>query len=169
MIRILYNNFKERYAEFKPRNLFIFVQFTTMSTEGESAESKLWRKGDPLERARNVPLNVPEFHFALSKFPECELLRNKKIVQEAGALGDMSDAELKIRLVHSRWYNPLCHNCHYKTDVRKLKRCKGCKLVWYCDEKCQKENWKLHKPLCTSTQIEPDPECPYKMHITHLK
>ena len=27
-------------------------------------------------------------------------------------------------------------------------RCSGCKLVYYCDKLCQKEDWALHKKLC---------------------
>jgi hypothetical protein len=29
-----------------------------------------------------------------------------------------------------------------------LKLCAGCKGVWYCGPRCQKEHWKLHKTLC---------------------
>ena len=43
---------------------------------------------------------------------------------------------------------PACSYCN-STPI-KLKRCKGCKSVWYCDAKCQVKHWKTHKRDCKS-------------------
>lgn len=32
--------------------------------------------------------------------------------------------------------------------VGQFKACAGCCKVWYCDRKCQKKDWKTHKPNC---------------------
>src|SRR5213080_2328666 len=38
-----------------------------------------------------------------------------------------------------------CSNC--QKPYAKL-RCGKCKLSYYCDKECQKENWKVHKNVC---------------------
>ena len=52
-----------------------------------------------------------------------------------------------------RWAAPLrepeCASCHSKTE--NLKRCSGCKRVFYCSKTCQKNHWKEHKPDCQSS------------------
>lgn len=47
----------------------------------------------------------------------------------------------------SEWFS-LCQVC--LKDDKKLKKCSGCKLVFYCGIKCQKFHWKYrHRYLCT--------------------
>ena len=43
-----------------------------------------------------------------------------------------------------------CENCGKREFARerKLKRCARCKVVLYCSEKCQKEDWHHHKESC---------------------
>jgi len=46
-----------------------------------------------------------------------------------------------------------CYNCFVfdwkQPHMDTLKRCKECRLVWYCDEMCQKEHWhNTHKKQC---------------------
>jgi len=49
-----------------------------------------------------------------------------------------------------QWAPPLkepeCAFCHSKTSD--LKRCLGCKKVFYCGKKCQTQDWKKHKSNC---------------------
>ena len=36
-----------------------------------------------------------------------------------------------------------------------LKRCGNCKLAWYCDEDCQRADWKAgHKAVCRSDSLK---------------
>ena len=42
--------------------------------------------------------------------------------------------------------NQECAFCHSKSGT--LKRCLGCKKVFYCGKACQKEHWKKHKTEC---------------------
>ncbi|XP_066595162.1 histone-lysine N-methyltransferase SMYD3 isoform X2 [Prorops nasuta] len=41
-----------------------------------------------------------------------------------------------------------CDNC-LKSDTQLLK-CSGCQYVYYCDRKCQKESWSIHKQECSN-------------------
>lgn len=43
-----------------------------------------------------------------------------------------------------------CHKCGTAEEEgkEKLLCCGGCKSVYYCNKKCQKQGWKVHKPDC---------------------
>mmetsp|Transcript_1381 Transcript_1381/g.3081 ORF Transcript_1381/g.3081 Transcript_1381/m.3081 type:complete len:135 (-) Transcript_1381:199-603(-) len=42
-----------------------------------------------------------------------------------------------------------CAHCGaMEAGEHKLKRCKGCHQVWFCDSTCQLEGWKDHKVWC---------------------
>ncbi|GAQ87830.1 hypothetical protein KFL_003800060 [Klebsormidium nitens] len=141
-----------------------------------SKEVVAWeREPDFDTRVKTVPVDFPEFQLALSKYPQCELERNREIVRRA-----LSDSEQPhwlpdtYMLVKFRWENPICQYCRRKpriprreTDVR-LKKCTACHLVWYCSKECQKADWvKAHKQWCTNLPnvTEVDPTCPYKMAV----
>jgi len=49
--------------------------------------------------------------------------------------------------------NKFCVNCFIfnwkQPNINLLKRCTGCRMMWYCDDKCQKEHWNnTHKNQC---------------------
>ena len=37
-----------------------------------------------------------------------------------------------------------CSYCHKAAE----KKCSACKLFYYCDKDCQKNDWKYHKHYC---------------------
>ncbi|TBU40602.1 hypothetical protein BD309DRAFT_967143 [Dichomitus squalens] len=42
-----------------------------------------------------------------------------------------------------------CHRCRKQRSISgELRRCSGCKIVYYCSEACQKSDWKSHKLDC---------------------
>ena len=46
------------------------------------------------------------------------------------------------------WFpEKFCQSC-MTTVQAKLKRCSGCRAVWYCGVECQKLHWKAHKKEC---------------------
>ena len=45
----------------------------------------------------------------------------------------------------------LCQACFIPQD-KKLKRCAGCKVYYYCSAACQKADWTDHKKECHSLQ-----------------
>jgi len=48
----------------------------------------------------------------------------------------------------------LCSACGKKSNT--LKKCNGCKCVWYCDKKCQNKHRKVHKHECKRIMKELD-------------
>jgi len=44
-----------------------------------------------------------------------------------------------------------CNHCEKKSQ--ELQQCSGCALVFYCNQKCQKNDWKKHKKLCIPYKI----------------
>jgi hypothetical protein len=51
---------------------------------------------------------------------------------------------------HTRFVNKskLFQNCECCGHEGTLKKCSGCKKVYYCDATCQRSHWKTHKPNC---------------------
>lgn len=48
--------------------------------------------------------------------------------------------------------NVLCRVCQTTKPGESVKLCKGCKMVYYCSEQCQKKDWKSHKIVCKQVQ-----------------
>ena len=42
----------------------------------------------------------------------------------------------------------ICYNCHIEKERALLKVCGRCKLSQYCSEKCQRDDWPIHKKWC---------------------
>lgn len=47
-----------------------------------------------------------------------------------------------------------CQLC--ESSSSNLKLCSGCEMVMYCSVKCQHEDWKQHKPICTVRKASSD-------------
>lgn len=54
-----------------------------------------------------------------------------------------------------------CKNCKESETFRqtfqpdfRMKRCARCRKVFYCDEICQRKDWKIHKLICKQTGQE---------------
>ena len=45
---------------------------------------------------------------------------------------------------------PRCRKCTTTIDERTKCRCSRCQSVFYCSQKCQKQDWKEHKVLCAA-------------------
>ena len=64
-------------------------------------------------------------------------------VNELEESENMGKESYTIRTVS---FLPVCNRCK---EIRKnLRRCSRCKLVKYCDSKCQIADWIHHKEMC---------------------
>ncbi|KAH9600873.1 zinc finger protein [Trypanosoma melophagium] len=63
--------------------------------------------------------------------------------------------------------NLMCGNPNCPGKVKEMLKCSGCRVTFYCNVECQREDWKTHRLLCNemrSRKIAPTPievvECP---------
>ena len=55
--------------------------------------------------------------------------------------------------------NPACCDMSGESELAaSSKVCLGCKVAYYCSQKCQKGHWKVHKPTCRRLQKEREVE-----------
>lgn len=48
----------------------------------------------------------------------------------------------------------VCGMCDTKESVSgEHAKCSSCALLYYCDAKCQKQHWKVHKPICAAIKL----------------
>lgn len=60
---------------------------------------------------------------------------------------DIPSREFAARTIASyRRSNKKCNHC--KKEFSKKRTCSKCRLVFYCNEECQKKHWKKHKEYC---------------------
>jgi hypothetical protein len=43
-----------------------------------------------------------------------------------------------------------CSKCGVRGSIGTMKKCSQCRTNFYCSRTCQREDWKLHRPLCVS-------------------
>lgn len=67
-------------------------------------------------------------------------LANQTIANQQSVLADLKLTNFVLT------YDTWCLYCNNKIDV--TKRCAGCHAVYFCDEKCQRKAWPLHKKHC---------------------
>ena len=61
---------------------------------------------------------------------------------------DVSGSKSDKTVSSSKDENKICWSCSADPDQVTLFRCKGCKVAWYCREKCQEVDWPVHGPWC---------------------
>ncbi|KAJ7638216.1 hypothetical protein FB45DRAFT_1054571 [Roridomyces roridus] len=47
-----------------------------------------------------------------------------------------------------------CSSCNKPSAV--LKRCAGCQMARYCNDTCQKKDWKAHRDICRASRVDLD-------------
>ena len=88
---------------------------------------------------------------------QCEMVKQKdhlkhieKVINESKKIeidtgcNEMSENNKKI-----------CLNCNH-TIYKKIKMCSHCKMAIYCNKKCQKRHWLIHKLDCKETKVDDD-------------
>eukprot|EP01084_Bolivina_argentea_P124418 220473_1 len=78
-------------------------------------------------------------------------IRNSKNEDSKQKQSDTISSKKHDQCLHNADRSRECANCT-KTDV--LRRCSGCKLVYYCNVECQSTHWKVHKKWCNLHRSE---------------
>merc|ERR1711964_448417 len=96
-------------------------------------------------------------------FREKEQLRKaQEEVTHHEFINDCANAQLQAvqkRLNERKEYEK-CANCgQWRGGMKNCIGCKHVKKIWYCDTKCQKAHWKVHKPVCHAA-APPRPPAP---------
>ena len=66
-------------------------------------------------------------------------------VTRTGAVTPVIAVTVAVRV---REAMPRADNECEKCEGNAIKRCSGCRLVYYCSTACQKQDWKFHKVTC---------------------
>eukprot|EP01084_Bolivina_argentea_P061811 112995_1 len=82
--------------------------------------------------------------------------RKEFVENYLGTFRDVNEVEQCVKKSHILWKNiksdhiVSCLNlcCKITNETHRLYLCKGCKKARYCCTKCQKYDWKLHRPKC---------------------
>ncbi len=68
------------------------------------------------------------------------------------------------------------YRCCEKCGKSAHQKCKSCKSMFYCDSKCQKDDWAAHKEECkaiatgmTWDQVDLESEDPNSIHLRHMQ
>ena len=77
----------------------------------------------------------------------------EKLGYAAVSVEDEVKDKKKEELMCHQMYSVHKMHCFYAKCNRelvkgKLKKCKGCKVAFYCNARCQKNDWKYHKEIC---------------------
>ncbi len=77
-------------------------------------------------------------------------LQNLSIIPEETIDKEEFEIFLRANVSSGLSMNKLCMNFtkHFSVEKEAHKLCSGCKMVRYCSEECQKEDWKSHKKYC---------------------
>ena len=45
-----------------------------------------------------------------------------------------------------------CNGCHNSFSRESIKKCRGCKVAFFCSKDCYKKNWPAHKERCAESK-----------------
>ncbi|BGP16687.1 hypothetical protein JCM10213_000396 [Rhodosporidiobolus nylandii] len=85
---------------------------------------------------RRAGLSVP------SSIVRSRVLRQKGKVELPKVMGHGRNAFVNDEVKR------LCGTCGKKKSMDDLQRCAGCRMVFYCDPRCQRNGWKEHRSVC---------------------
>lgn len=55
--------------------------------------------------------------------------------------------------IFKKYVGEVCENCCKVKVKKELKKCSVCRKAYYCDSKCQLEDWKDHKKKCQGKTV----------------
>ena len=66
----------------------------------------------------------------------------------------MTELEACGAFIEAKWISKICLNCRNNSHDIIYYPCKKCWLVFYCSERCQKEDAKIHHDECQNSNLE---------------
>ena len=110
--------------------------------------------------AENQTIN-PQKESGTNEEEKIEISKEDLISQKKTSEKDIN-SEKELKKVQYT-IEPMCFVCK---KTRDLFLCSRCKLVYYCDRECQKNDWKTHKDLCIPIANQPKRDI---LSIDHFK
>ena len=96
----------------------------------------------------NNPLDTKPLILDCVNLKEIMIISKKRFENRIKLNTAINKIENKIEDKISNANKYFCHYCK-KESRMKLYKCSKCGLVYYCNEKCQKQDWPNHKKKCT--------------------
>jgi hypothetical protein len=83
----------------------------------------------------------------LKKVPRCQAIMMERMVHPE---------DPRPYVVHVRWTNKICFQCHRKGCQMKLYACPSCQLAFYCSSQCFEQHQPIHRRECGNVDIPVD-------------
>lgn len=143
----------------------IFGDFGCQKTKGKKLFSlacqtdegaKLLRYVLRLNSTKMVPTAWQEKNLPLGKYSPYLATFLSPLYPDKNYIYSMSDDECAKEVSKLRISDPdalkklLCMGCNMRL-AGQLKRCSKCKMAYYCNVECQRNDWKTHKVTCLSS------------------
>ena len=112
------------------------------------AKEKEGEGEDDKEQAEDAEMDISEEVRSKPDMPkdDGDVEMMEPIDEEKDDADSSSSGETGLPLVAREKFR-YCENCNKKIDSR-IQLCAGCKKVAYCNYRCQKASWKVHKKVC---------------------
>lgn len=83
----------------------------------------------------------------------------RHILEELQHLGKKKLDKIQLSLLEPK-QSELRSNCYHcgSSLLKQKKKCRGCKIVFYCSRHCQKKDWCLHRQFCKNKRLVMDDE-----------
>ena len=128
-------NIKKGEANVVPKINSVTVESATTKTTKTTSKKKKNRKQNKVEK-KKVDLKIEEEE--VIQEPSVDVLTSS---------ANPKDSTVKRSKMTFRDKFNTCSYCESTIEDR-IRICSGCRKVCYCDSKCQKSHWKMHKKQC---------------------
>ncbi len=93
-----------------------------------------------------VILEISKAKMSIKFDNENKIIRIK--TDQGNTINITSQSNLKTKYPKTYKVKKKCANCNIMRN-KELKKCGGCRKIYYCGNECQRNNWKYHKNKCS--------------------
>ncbi|KAF8890645.1 hypothetical protein BD779DRAFT_1643693 [Infundibulicybe gibba] len=142
------NSFSSLHAMREAKNAKSFVKETSGSSSDLPPDGPSQTPG---EAPTGVPSSVPIP-------PRLEAYTDQKSGRALRSRSHQKPGDVLIKtnphivVLSTAYLDTHCSSCFAPAPQAGLKRCTQCRVIYYCDPKCQSQDWALHKSECTALQ-----------------